>query len=156
MTNQERIERIGRFPEELSAAVKGLDDAQLDTPYGPGKWTLRQLVHHLADSHMNAFIRMKLILTEANPTLKVYEQTDWARTADGNSGSIDSSLSILCGLHARWHIMLNSLDKGAFTRTANHPELGPVSLQDLIQVYYDHCDNHLKHITDLLEIKGWR
>lgn len=155
MTHQDRIDRIARFPQELTATVEALDEEQLDTPYGPGKWTVRQLVHHLADSHMNAFIRMKLIITEDNPTLKTYEQTDWAETADGNTGPIIPSISILHGLHFRWCILLNSLDESAWSRTANHPELGPVSLEKMLEVYYDHCDNHLKHIAQLTESKGW-
>ncbi len=155
MTNKERIARLGRFPVELEAVVGTLDDERLDTPYGPGKWTVRQLVHHLADSHMNAFIRMKLIVTETNPLLRCYEQTDWAKTADGASGDIAPSLNILRGLHLRWCVMLNSLDDGVFEQTAQHPELGPVTLQSLVEDYYNHCDNHLKHITDLLASKGW-
>lgn len=155
MTIKEKIDRLERFPQELTVAVEALDEEQLDTPYGPGKWTVRQLVHHLADSHMNAFIRMKLIITEDIPRLKCYEQTDWAETADGNSGPIIPSISILQGLHYRWAIMLNSLDDTAWSRTADHPELGAVTLESMLNSYCDHCDNHLKHITTLTKSKGW-
>ena len=159
MPNPERIaahiQKIRELPEQLAAAVSGLTDEQLDTPYGDGKWTVRQVAHHLADSHMNGYIRMKLTLLEDNPTLKTYEQTDWAEAPDARAGSIDCSLRLLDGLHVRWVRMLEALSPEDCSRTANHPEQGPVALGVFLKIYADHCVNHVKQITDLRAAKGW-
>jgi uncharacterized damage-inducible protein DinB len=151
---QEMIASIRALPDELYSAVDGLTDAQLDTPYREGGWTVRQVVHHLADSHMNAFVRMKLILTEDHPTLKPYDQDLWAMQPDAR-GSIDSSLQIIKGLHDRMAILLEQANKADFTRTAHHPENGEMTLTDLLRIYSSHGANHVKQITDLRARMGW-
>jgi uncharacterized damage-inducible protein DinB len=152
---KELIVKIQQLPEMVEAAVKGLNDQQLNTPYREGGWTVRQVVHHLADSHMNAFIRMKLALTEENPTLKTYEQDDWARLPDTQVIPIQASLSILRGLHERWSHLLSTLPDSAWKRTANHPDDGQVSVEKLLNIYARHGANHVGQITTLRSTKGW-
>lgn len=149
------IDMIRQLPVKLRDAVKGLNDEQLNTPYGPGKWTVLQVVHHLADSHMNAFVRMKLILTEDHPTLKPYEQDDWARTREASQYPIESSLNIIFGLHERWCNLLSSVPEAAWKRTAFHPENGEISLVDLLKIYSAHGEKHVGHIMGLRKAKGW-
>jgi hypothetical protein len=151
----EKIARIESLPSILEAAVRGLTDSQLDTPYREGGWTVRQVVHHLADSHMNAFIRAKLIITENNPTLKPYSQDDWAATIDGRALPVQSSLLILKGLHERWVTLLRSLPDDAWSRTAQHPETGSVTLERQLIIYSGHGDRHVGQITGLRAAKGW-
>lgn len=158
MTATERTEKISRIrslPDEAESAVKGLTDKQLDTPYREGGWTPRQVIHHLADSHMNAFIRMKLILTEKGPTLKTYDQEEWAKRADSVTLSVQSSLSILKGLHERWTALLQNATDGDWSRTAQHPESGTVTLESLLNTYARHGANHCQQITKLREARGW-
>jgi uncharacterized damage-inducible protein DinB len=156
MTDRKRqIEMIRKLPEQARAAVKGLNDEQLNTPYGEGKWTVRQVIHHLADSHMNAFVRMKLVLTEDNPTLKPYSQDDWARTKEAVAYPVESSLHILTGLHERWATLLDGVAEAGWSRTAFHPENGPMTLQRLLDIYADHGEKHVRSITDLRQRKGW-
>lgn len=150
-----RINRIRQLPALAREAVRGLDPAQLDTPYGPGKWTPRQVLHHLADSHMNAFVRMKLILTEDHPTLKPYDQDAWAVTADGARSEADASLAILRGLHARWVDLLNAVPEEGWARSAHHPESGEVTLDALLRIYAGHGELHLSRIHELRQEKGW-
>lgn len=152
---RERIARIEALPSLLEAAVRGLNDSQLDTPYRDGGWTVRQVVHHLADSHMNAFIRAKLIVTEDNPTLKPYNQDDWAKTADACRLPIQSSLMLVKVLHERWVALLKSLPESAWSRTAQHPEMGPVTLERQLVIYSGHGDKHVGQITGLRTAKGW-
>lgn len=152
---KERIRKIKQLPSQAEEAVRGLNDKQLDTPYRAGGWTVRQVVHHLADSHMNAFIRTKLILTEHNPTLKTYEQDEWARTADAQNPPIDSSLAILKGIHERWERLLSSIEPGDWKRTAMHPENGLMTLEDILTIYARHGENHLSQITGLRKQRGW-
>lgn len=154
-TREQLIADIEQLPAELRAAVQGLSDAQLDTPYRDGGWTVRQVVHHLADSHMNAFIRMRLTVTEDNPTIKPYEENDWAQLADSRHGGIELSLPLLDTLHRRWIIFLRSLDAAAFDRPLTHPDIGPLKLHDLLQIYGWHCRHHLGHITALRQRQGW-
>jgi len=145
----ERLSLIGQIealPELVAAEVEFAPDAQLDTVYKQGGWTVRQVVHHLADSHMNAFIRMRLILTEDHPTLKPYQQDDWARFEDSSKGPVATSLAILRGVHARWATMLRLLPDSAWLRTGYHPENGTVSIDGLLHSYAEHGLNHLKHI----------
>ncbi len=158
LTAAERLEKITRIevlPSILEEAVKGLTDAQLDTPYRAGGWTVRQVVHHLADSHMNAFVRAKLIITEDNPALKPYNQDDWATTVDGRTLPLQSSLSILRGLHERWVTLLKSLPENAWNRTGQHPELGAVTLERQLMIYSGHGDKHVSQITGLRATKHW-
>ena len=157
-TMQERhemVETIRQLPIRLKDAVNGLDDTQLNTPYGEGKWTIRQVVHHLADAHLNAYVRYKLVLTENNPTLKPYDQDEWARLRDGSFAPVQASLSILNGIHERWCDLMDTLSENSWRRTAMHPETGEVTLDSLLVTYAKHGENHVKQITDLRESRGW-
>jgi uncharacterized damage-inducible protein DinB len=149
------IDTIGHMPERLQTAVAGLSAAELDTPYRDGGWTVRQVVHHLADSHMNAYIRMRLAATEDQPPVKTYEEKAWAELADSRTGPLDLSLPLVAALHARWHWWLTSLDAAAFARTVQHPEWGAMSMDDLLQIYAWHCRHHVAHITALRHRQGW-
>jgi hypothetical protein len=149
------IEQIGHAPAALRDAVRGLSDAQLDTPYRPGGWTVRQVVHHLPDSHLNAYIRFKLALTEDEPTIKPYDEARWAVLEDGRNGPPDASLAMLDGLHARWVRLLRSLGARDFARTFNHPEHGKLTLDWVLGMYAWHGRHHVAHITFLREREGW-
>jgi uncharacterized damage-inducible protein DinB len=149
------IDRIAEAPAALAAAVAGLDDVQLDTPYRTDGWSSRQIVHHLADSHMNAFARFKLGITEDNPTIKPYDEKTWAQTSDASEAPIGLSLMILEGLHARWVQFLRALDAAALDRTIQHPERGPMSLGDMMQLYAWHGRHHTVQITQLRQRQGW-
>jgi hypothetical protein len=151
----ERIRKISALPAALRSAVAGLTDARLDTPYRDGGWTVRQVVHHLADSHMNAFVRMKLILTETHPTLKPYDQNAWALMPDGKNAPIGASLALLEGLHERWTAMLGRVGEKDWARTALHPERGEITLDSLLQTYAGHGEKHVGHITGLRTARGW-
>lgn len=152
---KEKIEKIQNLPLVAERAVKGLTEQQLETPYRVNGWTVRQVIHHLADSHMNAFIRTKLILTEENPTLKTYEQEDWAKTTDARVLSVEGSLSILKGLHGRWAHLLRNTKEEEWKRTAMHPEKGLITLEDILEIYSRHGDNHVAQITGLRSARGW-
>jgi hypothetical protein len=149
------IETIASTPAALRKAVDGLSDAQLDTPYRPGGWTVRQVVHHVPDSHLNAYIRCKLIVTENQPKLKTYEEAAWAELVDGRGGPIDVSLTLLTVLHQRWVAFLRSLDEGAFARTGIHPDYGPMRIDDILQLYAWHGRHHVAHIHGLRERSHW-
>jgi hypothetical protein len=149
------ISDIAALPEKLRQAVSGLSAAQLDTPYRDGGWTVRQVVHHLADSHMNAFVRFKLALSESNPTIKPYRQAAWAEMADVSGVDIGASLALLEGLHARWAILLSSLKAEDFDLTFNHPENGLNTLDRALQTYAWHSRHHVAHITTLRKTRGW-
>ncbi|SEM20243.1 DinB superfamily protein [Mesobacillus persicus] len=148
------IREIEEAPSLFRKAVEDLSDKQLDTPYRPGGWTIRQVVHHLADSHMNSFIRLKLALTEDNPTIKPYFEEKWANLADSKQ-SIESSLTLLEGLHSRWAYLLKSLKPADLEKTFYHPETGPVTLAMNISLYAWHSRHHLSHITRLRERMEW-
>lgn len=150
------IREIAELPARLSAAVDGLSDAQLDTPYRDGGWTIRQVVHHLADSQMNAFLRFKLGLTEQNPRIAAFDQNAWAQTVDSVKSAVGPSLAIIQGVHGRWAELLASLAPADFTRTYQHPERGPEPLERTLQMYAWHGRHHLAHVTSLRERKGWR
>jgi len=150
------IDAIAEVPARLRAAVANLTDAQLDTPYRPGGWTVRQLVHHIADSHMNALTRFKLALTEDAPTVKTYEEGLWAELADTKTPPIDSSLAIIDNLHKRWVILLRSLDPVQFERKFRHPQWGLGTVNFLLAQYAWHGKHHVAHITSLRERNGWR
>ncbi len=137
---------IGAFPSELKQALAALPPAALDVPYREGGWTARQVVHHVADSHMNAYVRFKLALTEDNPPLKPYEQADWAEFVDSRTEDPSVSVLILEGVHRRLHAVLGSLSPEAFARTAFHPEHGPVTVDWLLQLYAWHGRHHIAHI----------
>lgn len=150
------IEEIAGTPAALRAAVAGLSEAQLDTPYRPGGWTVRQVAHHLPDSHLNAYVRFKLALTEAEPTVKTYDEAAWAELADGRTAPVELSLALLESLHRRWVLVLRSLFPGDFARTFRHPEWGTVSLDWYLQQYAWHGRHHVAHITSLRGRMGWR
>ncbi|MBI3568576.1 MAG: putative metal-dependent hydrolase [Gemmatimonadetes bacterium] len=149
------IDAIADLPRALRDAVRGLSDAQLDTPYRPGGWTVRQLVHHVADSHVNAYIRLRLALTEDNPTIKPYLEAKWAELPDANSLPIDVSLGILDGIHTRWVALLRALPAADFARTMTHPENGQMSIDMLAALYAWHSRHHVAHVTGLRARSGW-
>ena len=148
------IEALAVAPEALRAAVRGLTDEQLDTPYRPGGWTARQLVHHVADSHLNAYIRFKLGLTENDPTIKPYDQDSWVTLPD-SSLPVVVSLDLLDGVHTRLVALLRATPAAAFSRTIQHPENGPMTLDLMLGVYAWHGRHHTAHITSLRERMGW-
>jgi hypothetical protein len=149
------IDRIAAVPADLRAAVSGLDDRQLDTPYRPGGWTVRQVVHHLADSHMNGLTRTKLALTENAPVIKPYDENAWAVLDDARL-PIDISLAIVDGIHARWAAVFRSMNDAQFARTLVHPERGTtMSLDFQLHDYAWHSSHHLAHITRLRQREGW-
>jgi DinB superfamily len=141
-TRRAAIAAIGSFPAELKAV---LPSATLDKPYRDGGWTARQVVHHVADSHMNAFIRFRLALTEDKPTIKPYNEAEWAKLADAKADPA-VSIQILDGLHHRWHRMLEAMTDTDFTRSAIHPDHGPVTLDWFLQLYAWHGRHHIGHI----------
>jgi hypothetical protein len=146
---------IAHAPANLRCAVKGLSQAQLDTPYRPDGWTVRQVVHHLPDSHMNAFIRFKLALTEDEPTIKPYAEDRWAHLGDVAATPVDTSLCLLECLHQRWMKLLRSLTAEQWKRTFRHPELGVMTLDKTLAMYAWHGRHHLAHITSLRDREGW-
>ncbi|MEK6570441.1 MAG: YfiT family bacillithiol transferase, partial [Bacteroidota bacterium] len=150
------IQHLADAPANLRGAVRGLSDRQLDTPYRPGGWTVRQVVHHVPDSHLNAYIRFKLALTENEPTIKPYEQQLWAELPDARTGPIEMSLALLEALHKRWVLLLQSLNPSDFNRTFRHPELGLMTLDRTLALYAWHGRHHVAHITSLRERMGWR
>lgn len=151
----EMIERIASAPARVRAAVDGLDEAQLDTIYRPDGWTLRQVVHHLVDSHVNSYCRFKLTLTEENPTIRTYMEDRWAELPDGRTAPVEVSLTILDGLHERWTSLLRTLGDEEWHRTLDHPEMGAMVLDQLLALYAWHCDHHAAHIEGLRARKGW-
>jgi uncharacterized damage-inducible protein DinB len=147
---------IEAFPQKLRAEVQGLSDAQLDTPYRPDGWTVRQVVHHLADSHGQAPGRFKLALTEDKPTIKPYKEALWAELIDARTMPVEPSLQIIAGLHARWAGVLRGMSATDFQRGFIHPEQNrEVSLAEALELYVWHGGHHLAHITRLRERSGW-
>ena len=144
------IESIAAVPDKLRAAVNRLTDEQLDTPYRPEGWTVRQLVHHIADSHMNAYIRFKLALTETEPLVKPYDEKAWANLPDSEL-PIDISLTLIDSLHERWTVVLSDMKPSDFERKLKHPELGTVDLDRYVALYAWHGKHHVRHITALRE-----
>ena len=151
------IERIAATPAELRAAVDGLDDAQLDTPYRDGGWTVRQVVHHLTDSHVQAYARVRLALTEDTPMILGYNEQHWAELADARSAPVELSLRTLESLHARWTALLETLGPAELARTWRHAEVGEVDLTvaHLLACYAWHGPHHVAHIRALRERRGW-
>lgn len=148
------IAEIESLPERLLDAVANMED--IDTPYREGGWTVRQVIHHLADSHMNSYIRFKLALTEDHPTIRPYDEAAWAELADGRSAHIGVSMILLQHLHARWVILLRSMDDADYARTFYHPGSGKtVRLDECLGMYAWHGNHHLAHITSLSKRMGW-
>ena len=148
------IRDIREMPDRLAAAVAGLNDKQLDTTYRPGGWTVRQVVHHLPDSHVNAYARLKLALTEDVPVIKPYDEGKWAELADARL-PVESSLGLVRGLHARWASLLEGLSSADFERELMHPEAGKFSIAQLTGMYGWHSRHHVAHITSLRTRSGW-
>lgn len=149
------ISELQRLPSRLSAVVSGLNDSQLDTPYRPGGWTVRQLVHHLADSHLNSYTRFRLALTEDSPTIKPYDEKRWAELCDAKQAPIQPSLMLLEGLHERWVRLLSSLSEADFARTFKHPDLGEIRLDWTVGLYAWHSRHHVAHIAALKARERW-
>ena len=149
------INDIAQAPANLRSSISSLSQQQLDTPYRPDGWTVRQVVHHVPDSHLNAYIRFKLALTEEEPTIKPYAEDRWARLADTADTPVEVSLALLDSLHDRWVRLLRSLQPEDWKRTFRHPELGSVSLEKNLAIYAWHGRHHVAHITSLRQRNGW-
>jgi len=152
---QKFIDDIEQTPAKLGAAVQGLSQEKLNTPYRPGGWTVRQVVHHLPDSHLNSYVRFKLALTEEEPTIKPYYEDRWAELQEAKTAPIELSLALLDSLHKRWVLMLRSMKSEDWKRTFRHPDLGVVSLEKNVALYSWHGRHHVAHITSLRERMGW-
>ena len=149
------IAAIMELPSALGKAVAGLSDSQLDTPYREGGWTVRQLVHHVADSHINAYVRMRLALTEDWPTIKPYEESAWAKLEDARTLPVEVSLALLQSLHRRWVVLLGSLTEADWMRGYVHPQSGRQTLETVAGIYGWHGRHHAAHITELRKRMGW-
>ncbi len=149
------IDTIAAAPARLRAAVAGLSEEQLDTPYRDGGWTVRQVIHHVPESHMNSYIRFKLALTEDEPVIKPYDEAAWAELPDNAETPIEVSLSLLDNLHARWVILLRGMSEADWTRTFRHPEIGLVRLDANAALYAWHGEHHIGHVTALRSRMGW-
>ena len=148
------LDNIDQTPARLREAVDGLSDAQLDTPYRDGGWTVRQVAHHVPDSHMNAYIRFKLALTEDDPTIKPYMEDRWAELPDSRQ-PIENSLAMLDSLHRRWTTLLRNLSDADWKRTFRHPEMGPMTLEKTLALYSWHGRHHVAHVISLREKMSW-
>jgi uncharacterized damage-inducible protein DinB len=149
------IDSIAAAPARLRAAVAGLNGSQLDTPYRDGGWSVRQVVHHVPDSHLNAYIRFRWALTEATPTIKTYNEKAWAELHDAVTAPIEVSLDLLEALHARWVLLLRSLSESDFERSFQHPEWGIMTIATLLRLYEWHGRHHVAHITNLRSRQNW-
>ncbi len=149
------IAEIERAPANLRAAIAGLNAGQLDTPYRDGGWTVRQVIHHVPDSHMNSYVRFKLALTEDEPAIKPYDEAAWARLADSAETPVEVSLAMLDALHERWVRLMRSMEEAAWSRAFRHPETGLVKLESNLALYAWHGKHHTAHITRLRERNGW-
>lgn len=152
---QNQLDEIALTPANLRAAVRGLSEAQLDTEYRPGGWTVRQVVHHLPDSHLNSYVRFKLALTEDDPTIKPYAEDRWAELPDSRVTPIEVSLALLDSLHDRWVRLLRALGPEEWKRTFRHPDLGPMTLEKTLALYAWHGRHHTAHITELRKRMSW-
>jgi uncharacterized damage-inducible protein DinB len=158
VTPEQRSQMIGEIaaaPAKFREAVRGLDDSQLDTQYRPDGWTVRQVIHHVADSHMNSYIRFRLALTEEQPAVKGYEEKDWAQLHDSHTMPVEVSLQLLDGLHGRWVDMLSSMTDADFERSFRHSDKGLIRLDQNLALYAWHSRHHAAHITGLRERMGW-
>jgi len=151
----EFIAQVGAAPEMLRAAVESLNDDQLDTPYRPGGWTVRQVIHHVADSHMHSNIRMRFALTQVEPAIMSYQESVWAELPDARNAPVEISLVLLENLHHRWVALLKSLSDADYARTFRHPELGLMRLDTNLALYAWHGRHHTAHITRLRDRMGW-
>ena len=149
------IREIERLPDEMRHAVAGLSEEQLETPYRHGGWTLRQVAHHVPDSHMNSYVRMRLALTEDEPTIRPYFEDRWATLPDSLRAPVGVSLDLLEALHERWAFMLRETSPEQWLRTFRHPERGTLTLQANLALYAWHGPHHIAHITRLREREGW-
>ena len=159
LTDQQRhtaVAAIASAPKRLRAAVAGLSPAQLDTPYRPEGWTVRQVIHHVPDSHINAYTRFRLALTEPTPTIKPYEEARWAELSDARTAPVEISLALVEALHGRWVLLLEQCRPEEWARTLQHPEHGrQMSLDELLAMYAWHGDHHAAHITTLRQRMKW-
>ena len=149
------IAETAAVPVNLRAAVNGLSESQLETPYRDGGWTVRQVVHHVADSHMNAYVRWRLALTETEPTIRPYEESAWAKLEDAERAPVELSLRLLEPLHERWVRLLHSVKPEQFARTLRHPDFGVKTLDWMLFLYAWHGKHHTAHVTELRKQKGW-
>ena len=149
------IEQVAAAPAQFRRAITGLTPAQLETPYREGGWTVRQVAHHVPDSHMNAYLRFKFGITEDSPAIKAYEEKDWARTPEVAATPVDVSLALLDALHVRWVTLLRAMTPEQFARTIKHSEMGATSLDTMLAMYAWHSRHHVAHITSLRASKGW-
>jgi uncharacterized damage-inducible protein DinB len=158
LTEQQKakfLDDIEQAPAQLAAAVHGLSDKQLDTPYRDGGWTVRQVVHHVPDSHLNSYLRFKLALTEDEPLIRSYLEDRWAELPEAKSAPIGLSLALLSSLHMRWMLMLRALQPADWKRTFRHPENGLMTLEKNLALYAWHGKHHVAHVTGLRERMGW-
>jgi hypothetical protein len=149
------LDDIEQTPARLRAAVKGLSDKQLDTPYRQGGWTVRQVVHHVPDSHLNSYVRFKLALTEDEPTIRPYMEHLWAELPEAKTAPVELSLVLLESLHKRWMLMLRAITPADWKRTYQHPGMGVMSLEKTLASYSWHGRHHVAHVTSLREKMGW-
>jgi len=158
LSDDERAAHIGHIaahPTRMREAVHGLDDGQLDTPYRDGGWTVRQVVHHVVDSHLNAYARFKLVATEDHPTIRTYEESRWAELPEAKSAPVELSLALLDALHGRWVAHLDSMSPTDFERTLDYPGIGGMTADTLLELYSWHGRHHTAHVTRLRDRKGW-
>lgn len=158
LTEQQKfkfLDDVEQAPARLRAAVQGLSEQQLDTPYRDGGWTVRQVVHHVPDSHMNSYVRFKLALTEDEPTIRPYMENLWAELPEAKTAPVELSLVLLESLHRRWNLTLRAIKPGQWKRTFRHPEMGTMNLEKALALYAWHGRHHVAHVTALREKMGW-
>jgi hypothetical protein len=149
------ISEIAAAPAAMRAALAGLSEAQLDTPYRPGGWTVRQVAHHVSDSHLNSYVRFRLALTEECPTIRPYDEERWAELPDAKSGPVELSLELLETLHRRWEALLETLTEADCARPLVHPAVGRRNIDWLLALYAWHGRHHVAHVTELRRREGW-
>lgn len=153
---EQHLQELAAAPTHFREVVRGLTDAQLDTPYRPGGWTVRQVLHHVADSHLNAYGRFRLALTEDEPTIKPYDQNTWAELVDAKTMPVEVSLQLIDSLHRRWVVLLRSLSDAEFGRRFRHPEMGTLRLDTYLASYAWHCRHHAAHVRSLRDRMNWK
>ena len=149
------VAELEALPAQLRAAVAGLSDAQLDTPYRPEGWTVRQLVHHVADSHINSYVRFRMAVTETEPTIKPYDERAWAELADAKTAPVALSLDLVESLHGRWVLLLRSFGQGEWEKSFRHPERGLIRVDWTALLYAWHGKHHVAHVAELRKREGW-